>query len=434
MKRIASLALGLSLVGRLQAQPASPSAEASPDYGPETSASDVPQAAALLPNSPELPVGPSSVPVGTPPPAVELPGAVLPVHLPSSAPETSQHAAPPVAQALKDTVSAEHNPLAPSVASLQQSAGELRDETERQIDRRKRDIVDDILTRTRVESQSFRFGIYPNSAGFMDARLHGRMTYLSALSSGLYLDYTTARAGEDKGTASRMDRLIREYRGEADVVKGILVLLDRGDFAWSLEPGLNSKAIYQEIDESGFDTNAFDETIFNSGDLRVLQLTCAAKLETTLVFGRSVRLDLGGEYLPWVYQQQKGTTITNQFDEPVRYALRNTTQGYQFGGELAWDSGVAGQFAMRGLMYRTRGNVASRSAIVSGNFEYVFETYAEARRYDTWIELVHTATYVELFGRLVPAFALAFQRKRIDSAEDSLNADTYKAGLLLEWR
>jgi hypothetical protein len=327
----------------------------------------------------------------------------------------------------------------PRAVAEQQAAG-VRDTAEQQL-RDTRALVTDeaqqaaksAVERARVETDSFLFGIFPNSAGFMDARLHARLQYASLLSSGVYLDYTTARAVAEVPTESRAERLVREYRAEADLLKGIFLLTHAGGFAWSLEPGLNGKFIYQDIEDSGFNTNSFDETVFRSSELRVAQWVSSAKLDTTMVMGDLLTLDVSGEYLPFIYQSEKGTTVTSQFQDPVDFSIANRVSGYEGSVRLELDTNSAGRFTLVGRAYHNEGKVSSQSSVVSGNFEYVFETFDSASREDYWIELIHTAKYVRVFGNLSPAFALGVQRKRIITADDELRADTYKVGLLLEW-
>lgn len=408
---------GISLPALAAAQTG---AAPTPSGSTPSSADVVPDGSPSL--SPPNPDGPPPLPSGTPATSSAPPADSAPVA--ATTPSAQPRPAPLIPAGAGPGGPAQAKAAAASVAAAA---------TER-VEQAKGQAVDDLLTATRVESQSFRFGLYPNSAGFMDARLHARLHYLKALSSGLYLDYTTARALADDGTRSRADRLVREYRAEADLLKGILLVLRRQAAAWSVEPGVNAQFIHQKIDESGFTTNAFDETVFANSTLRVSQLAGAAKLESTLVLFRTLRLDAGAQYMPWIYQLEHGRTVTSQFEEPVTFSLHNSTRGYQLQGELAWDAGGAGEFTARGLIYRSRGDTASRSSLVSGNFAYTFETFSEARRYDSWVELVHTASYLTWFGNLVPAVAVAFQRKRIETAQDALKADTYKAGFLLEYR
>lgn len=321
-----------------------------------------------------------------------------------------------------------------------QKVAQLRNEAERKVKevrheakRQAAAAVQTAIERTRVETDQFTFGIFPNSAGFMDARLHARFQYAKYLSSGLYLDYTTARAVSDDPGVRRAERLVREYRAELDALKGILLIASGSPVAWSVEPGLNGKFIHQDIDDSGYAKNSFDETVFRSSELLVDQWVTSAKLDSTLVVGKQLTFDLSGEYLPYIYQRERGTSVTSQFDDSVDYTIANRTNGYQLSADLLWQTEGAGAFRLRGKAYENRGTVASKSALVSGNFEYLFQTFQEATRQDYWVEVTHTASYIKWFGNLVPAVALAVQRKRIATADDVLEADTYKLGLLLEW-
>jgi hypothetical protein len=289
------------------------------------------------------------------------------------------------------------------------------------------------VEKARVETDIFRFGIFPNTAGFMDARAHFRVAYAKVFSSGLYLDYTTARATSEVENESRVDRLVREYRAETDLLKGVLLLRHAGGVAWSLEPGLNAKMIYQDISDSGFLTNSFDEAVFRSSDLAVTQWVSSAKLDTSLVLGEDFTLDFSGEYLPLIYQRETGTSVTSQFDEPVTFAIANRTHGFQGTLTLALETRHVGRYSLTGKAYSNQGDVASKSSLVNGNFEYTFDTFEHASREDYWLELTHTASYIHWFGTLVPAVALAMQKKRITTADDTLSADTYKIGFLLEW-
>jgi hypothetical protein len=266
----------------------------------------------------------------------------------------------------------------------------------------------------------------------MDARAHARLLYAQMLSSGLYLDYTTARAVSEVPEQSRAERLVREYRAELDALKGVFLLANKG-LGWSLEPGLNAKLIYQDIDDSGYNTNSFDETVFRSTALGIAQWVTSAKLDSTLVLSQRFAVDLSAEYLPFIYQRESGVSRTSQFDDDVEFSVSNRTSGYQVTLNLGYDAEAAGRFLLRGKAYRNQGDVASQSSLVAGNFEYTFETFQHAVREDYWLELVHTASYIPWFGKVVPAFALAVQQKRITTADDSLRADTYKVGFLLEW-
>jgi hypothetical protein len=289
------------------------------------------------------------------------------------------------------------------------------------------------IERARVETDIFSFGIFPNTAGFMDARAHARVLYRQRLSSGLYLDYTTARAVAEVPTQSRAERLVREYRAELDAIKGVFLLTRSGGVAWSLEPGLNGKLIYQDIQDSGYNTNSFEETIFRISELNIAQWVTSAKLDSTVVLGESFTLDLSSEFLPFIYQRESGASLTSQFADDVRFVVTNRTQGFQVALDLSLATARAGRYVLRGKAYRNQGDVASQSSLVSGNFEYTFQTFQSASREDYWLEFVHTANYIPWFGVLVPAFALAYQQKRITTADDSLKADTYKVGFLLEW-
>ena len=78
------------------------------------------------------------------------------------------------------------------------------------------------------------------------------------------------------------------------------------------------------------------------------------------------------------------------------------------------------------------GQVSARAALISGNFEYTFETYGQSAREDYSLELIHTASYLKFFGVLCPAFGVAVQRKRFETTTDSFQADVIKLALLLE--
>lgn len=289
------------------------------------------------------------------------------------------------------------------------------------------------IERARVETDIFKFGIFPNSAGFMDARAHARLAYAEHLSSGLYLDYTTARAVAQAESSSRLERLVREYRAELDAIKGIILIHQGGGWSWSVEPGANGKLIYQDIQDSGFQTNSFSETVFRSNDVAVAQWVTSAKLDSTLVVGEHFTFDLSSEYLPYIYQRESGTSVNSQFDNPVDFSISNRTQGFQVKLDLMLETTHAGRYTLTGKAYKTQGEVASRSSLINGNFEYTFDTFDKASREDYWLELTHTASYIPWFGTLAPAIALAVQQKRITTADNTLQAQTFKVGFLLEW-
>jgi hypothetical protein len=316
--------------------------------------------------------------------------------------------------------------------ALQQSAKHELHAAEGRAKEQAREVSRSAVELARVESKIFSFGIFPNTAGFMDARAHARFLYAKMWSSGVYLDYTTARAVSEVPEQSRAERLVREYRAELDALKAVFLLEDRG-LGWSLEPGLNAKLIYQDIDDSGYNTNSFDETVFRSTELGIAQWVSSAKLDSTLVLGQRFVVDGSLEYLPLIYQRESGVSRTSQFDDEVRFAVSNRTSGYQLTLNLGYDAESAGRFLLRGRAYRNQGDVSAQSSLVAGNFEYTFETFQRAVREDYWLEVVHTASYIPWFGKVVPAFALAMQQKRITTADDALRADTYKLGFLLEW-
>lgn len=289
----------------------------------------------------------------------------------------------------------------------------------------------------RVESDLFVFGLFPNDAGFMDARMHLRGRYLRHFSSGLYFDYTTARALSENPGKTRADRLIKEYRLEADVMKGIFVLLDpkregAKPLVGSLEPGINAKFLHQDVQESGYNRNAFDETQYRGSSTLLYSFITSLKLDGTLGVGRWLTVDVSGEWLPLVYTVEKGTTQSSQFADPVKSSITNSTNGWQGTAALVVDLERFGKYTLRGKAYRNQGQVSARTSLTTGNFQYEFETYSQAVREDYWLELIHTATYYKLFGVLAPAVGVAIQRKRFETRIDSLQADVIKLGFLLE--
>ncbi len=291
------------------------------------------------------------------------------------------------------------------------------------------------LAEFRVEKDLFVFGIFPNSEGFMDARLHVRQRYLRHLSAGLYFDYTTAKALVEEPEKMRNDRLVREYRFEADLVKGIVPVMGGGGKTGtvaSVEPGINAKYLHQNIQESGYVRNSFGDTVFRGTTTNLNTFIGSLKLEGTVDTGGIFTLDIAGEWLPLVYTREKSETQSSQFNRPVTSSVSNRTSGWQATATATVNLDQYGKYALRAKGYRNSGEVSARALMTSGNFEYEFETFSKAVREDYWIELIHTATYYKLFGVIAPAIGVAYQRKRFETRTDSMQADTFKLGLLLE--
>jgi hypothetical protein len=291
-----------------------------------------------------------------------------------------------------------------------------------------------------LESDTFSFGVFPNTAGFMDARLHARKRYWRYFSSGLYLDYTTARDTSESGTARRSDRLVKEYRAQADCLKGVWVAKElKGDtgVGLSFEPGITGTFMYQDIHASGYTKNTFDETLFQSTQTKFFSGAASARLGSSFVWrtaGRvtSTMLDASGEYIPFIYSDQSDKTVTSQFDAPVTSTVTNLTSGLQANASLRIATSRAGGYTVRGTFYRNEGKVKSSALVLDGNFEYRIETFAAGKREDLSGEFIHSMSYVKFFGALVPAVGVAYQRKTIITGDDSINADVFKIALLVE--
>jgi hypothetical protein len=176
----------------------------------------------------------------------------------------------------------------------------------------------------RIEGDLLTLGIFPNSSGFMDAKLYFRKTYLDHFSSGIYFDYLTfqlqTEVEGENGPTARSDTLDRQYRFEADAVKGILPLhrwvFDQRDGAGTLftvEPGLNAKFIIDQIESSGYRRNGLGESVFLNEEKDVLQFGASAKVEVSLAAGTWFALDGSFEYLPYIYSQESAQKLNSQF-------------------------------------------------------------------------------------------------------------------------
>lgn len=286
-------------------------------------------------------------------------------------------------------------------------------------------------------------GIFPNSSGFMDAKLYLRKTYLGTLSSGIYFDYLTFQVsseteGED-GPTSRSDTLDRQYRVEADAIKGILpmhkwLFNGDGDTLFTVEPGLNAKVIFDRIESSGYRKNGLGESVFLNEEKDVLQFGASAKLELSLAAGSWFAFDGSFEYLPYIYSQESAQKLNSQFpDEPIDAEIVNGTSGLQATVDLIARDLPVGKFTLRGRLYRNAGRVNTASSVVTGNFETEVKTSTDYEENTYWLELTHSMTYLKEWTLISPAVALALQRREVVTNDREAISDTFKVGLLAEF-
>ncbi|MCK6573944.1 hypothetical protein L6V77_22935 [Myxococcota bacterium] len=298
----------------------------------------------------------------------------------------------------------------------------------------------------RVEGDLLTLGIFPNSSGFMDAKLYFRKTYLEYFSSGIYFDYLTFQLqseveGED-GPTARSDTLDRQYRVEADALKGILPLhrwvFDSGDAdggtLFTVEPGLNAKFIIDQIESSGYRRNGLGESVFLNEEKDVLQFGASAKLEISLAAGEWFAFDGSFEYLPYIYSQETAQKLNSQFpEEPIEAEIVNGTSGLQATVDVIARDLPVGKFTLRGRLYRNSGRVNTESTVVTGNFETEVKTSTDYAENTYWLELTHSMTYLKPWTQISPAVAVALQRREVTTNDRESVSDTFKVGLLAEF-
>lgn len=293
----------------------------------------------------------------------------------------------------------------------------------------------------RVEGDLLTFGVFPNSSGFMDAKLYFRKVWLGAFSSGVYFDYLTFQLRSENGDEARSETLDKEYRGELDAVKGIMPLhrwlfglADDGATLWTLEPALNAKVIVDDIESSGYRRNGLGQSVFLNEEKSVAQLGASAKIETSLAVGQHFALDACFEYLPLIYSQEDATKFNSQFpDAPIKTSLTNGTSGLQATLDVTARELAVGKFVLRGRLYRNAGRVNTQSALVAGNFETSVKTTTDYAENTDWIDLTHTLTYLKPWTKISPAVSLMFQRRTVETNGRREASNTYKVGLLAEF-
>jgi hypothetical protein len=300
----------------------------------------------------------------------------------------------------------------------------------------------------RIEGDLLTLGIFPNSSGFMDAKLYFRKSFLNYFSSGIYFDYLTFQLqteveGED-GPTARSDTLDRQYRIEADALKGILPLhrwlfgKPKGGEAtgtlFTVEPGLNAKFIIDDIESSGYRRNGLGESVFLNEEKDVLQFGASAKLEVSVAAGTWFALDGSFEYLPYIYSQESAQKLNSQFPEkPIEAEIVNGTSGLQATLDVIARDLPVGKFTLRGRLYRNAGRVNTESTVVTGNFETDVKTSTDYAENTYWLELTHSMTYLKPWTQISPAVAVALQRREVTTNDRESLSDTFKVGLLAEF-
>jgi hypothetical protein len=297
----------------------------------------------------------------------------------------------------------------------------------------------------RIEGDLLTLGIFPNSSGFMDAKLYFRKAYLDYFSSGIYFDYLTfqlqSEVEGENGPEARSDTLDRQYRVEADALKGILPLhrwlFDAegpGATLFTVEPGLNAKFIIDQIESSGYRRNGLGESVFLNEEKDVLQFGASAKLEVSVAAGEWFALDGSFEYLPYIYSQESAQKLNSQFpEEPIEAEIVNGTSGLQATLDVIARDLPVGKFTLRGRLYRNSGRVNTESTVVTGNFETEVKTSTDYAENTYWLELTHSMTYLKPWTQISPAVAVALQRREVTTNDRESVSDTFKVGLLAEF-
>jgi len=290
---------------------------------------------------------------------------------------------------------------------------------------------------SRVEEDLLSMGLFPNSQGYLDARFHIRKRYLSHLSSAIFFDYSTFRYEESAEGDDSIEELVREYRLDVDVLKGILplhTLLGFERVQLSFEPGLNAKAILQNIDGTSIATNSFGERVFRNEEAEFRRLALSAKAEVTLALGERFTLDVSGEAIPLIFSEEAAKVITSQFDGTVSpQTVKSVTTGLQASAALNLDTGALGRFSLRGKLFIDEGLRSANSVIIDGNYKVESVDTARSRQRDIWLELVHDLTYLARWTKVIPAVAVAVQHRAAAVDDLTLTETTYKLGLLVEF-
>ena len=290
---------------------------------------------------------------------------------------------------------------------------------------------------SQLESDLLSMGLFPNSQGYLDARLHMRYRYLRYLSTGLYFDYTTFRYEEGEGLQNQSEELVREYRLDLDLLKGVIPLhrlLGWERAQLSFEPGLNLKGIFQSIDGTSVFTNSFGEQIFRGEESEFQRIVVSAKAEMTLVLGRSLTVDLSGEYLPLIFSEENSEVLTSQFNGTVSpQRLISVTSGLQSTAALRYRTGRLGHFTLQGKLFLDAGLRSASSLIIDGNYSYESVDTAESYQRDIWLELIHSMTYLQPSLGFAPAFALGVQQRAVVIEQNRFEETTYRLGLLVEF-
>ena len=285
-----------------------------------------------------------------------------------------------------------------------------------------------------VEEDIRGIGIFPNSQGYLDARLHFRTRYLRHYSSALYFDYTTFRTERGEGTSDQSEEQIREYRLDLDLLKGIIPLHDVFSFdtaKLSFEPGLNVKGISQELDGTAVYTNSFDERIFRGEESTYQRLVLSAKAEVSFALGRDLKLDLSGEYIPLIYSLENAKVITSQFKDISPQRLVSVTSGAQASALFTYRTHRIGDYTLQGRLFIDRGLRSASAVIIDGNYSYQSVDRAESDQRDVWLEMVHGMTYLTSQLGFTPSLILGLQHRTLQLDNSYAEQTTYRLGLIV---
>ena len=287
-----------------------------------------------------------------------------------------------------------------------------------------------------VEEDLRGIGIFPNSQGYLDARLHYRARYLDYFSSGIFFDYTTFRTEQGTDASDKSEKQTREYRLDLDVFKGIIPLHDLLSIRrsqLSFEPGVNLKGILQNIKGTAVYTNSFDERIFRGEESTYQRFIISAKAELSCAFGETLKLDLSGEYVPFIYSVEDAKVITSQFQDVSPQKIFSITNGAQFTGMLKYRSGGFGDYSLQGKVFIDRGVRSASSFVIDGNYSYESVDRAQSNQRDIWLEIIHGMKYLSAQLGFTPSLILGLQHRTISLDNSYQQKITYRLGLIVEF-
>jgi len=312
---------------------------------------------------------------------------------------------------------------------------ELKQKALKEANKVKDQVVEKVLDSLDLVEEDIRgIGIFPNSQGYLDARLHLRTRYLEHFSSALYFDYTTFRAERGEGTSDQSEEQIREYRLDLDLLKGIIPLHDVLKFdtaKLSFEPGLNVKGISQELDGTAVYTNSFDERIFRGEESSYQRLVASAKAEVSFALGADLKLDVSGEYIPFIYSIENAKVITSQFEDISPQRLVSVTSGAQASALLKYRTQGLGDYSLQGKLFIDRGLRSASAVIIDGNYSYQGVDRAESDQRDVWLELVHGMSYLTPQLGFTPSLILGLQHRTLQLDNSYAEQTTYRLGLIV---